>query len=420
MIASGTVIAVRPQRLEAAIRGVACAERVTISSDTGQVRGVIVEATGRTAIIEPFAGTSGIRVGDNVRAQERMRARLGTVLLGRAVDGFGNALDGRAVDETRLQYDCAAPPPRERAEICEPCWTGVRAIDALLTIGRGARIGIFGEPGIGKSTLLEMLVGHNSADAVVVGLTGERGREAERWIATIMPRTAVVCATSDTSAQERMHAARFAMDQACALRASGLHVLLILDSLARYAAALREAAIASNEPAGRGGYPPSVFRELAKYVECAGATHSGSVTMIATVLSDGDERDPVSDAARSLLDGHVQLSPSLARAGHFPAIDVPASTSRTMSAVTSHEHLQAASSVRAALAELQRIADVRAAGIAPADVRSLRVIAAETELETFLRQARTGTSPAASLAELAALADTLEEAPWISPPTSPP
>ena len=179
-----------------------------------------------------------------------------------------------------------------------------------------------------------------------MALTGERGREAQHWIARRNERTTVVCATSDRPAPERVLAAHVAVAHAQALRERGLDVLLVLDSLARFAAASREIAVASGESAGRGGFPPSVFAELARLVEVAGAVRDGSITLIATVLSDGDDRDPVSEAARSILDGHIALSVALAQAGRFPAVDVLGSTSRTMDMVASEPHLRDARALR--------------------------------------------------------------------------
>jgi ATP synthase in type III secretion protein N len=324
---------------------------------------------------------------------------LGTALLGRAVDA-SCAIHGA--------IDAPAALPSQRAAIDRPLWTGVRCIDALLTIGRGARVGIFGAPGAGKSTLLETIVRGTRADAVVVALAGERGREARRWIDDLDGRTSIVCATSDRPAEERVRAASLAMAQACALAARGLHVLLVLDSLARVAYALREAAVTRGESVGRGGYPPSVFASLAQLVERAGAFPQGSVTMLATVLNDGDDRDPVSESARSLLDGHIQLSPALAQSGRFPAIDVPASASRTMSAVVTAEHAAAAASVRAALAALARSEDARALGLEPADPLTRSAVAAEPQLERLLRQGPEPVPPSAALAVLAQTADMLE------------
>jgi ATP synthase in type III secretion protein N len=334
---------------------------------------------------------------------------LGTCALGRAIDARGEPLDGGpALRGRRVALELRSPRPNERSPIAKPLWSGIRAIDGLLTIGRGARIGIFGGPGTGKSRLIESIVGGAAADAVIVALVGERGREAQRWVALCGPRTTVVCATSDCPALERIAAAHLAIVQAAALRQRGLDVLLVLDSLARVAAALRETGLAAGESAGRGGYPPSVFAELARMVEPAGVLRSGSVTLVATVLNDGDDRDPVSDAARSLLDGHVQLSMDLADAGRFPAIDVPASTSRTMEAVAAEPHLRAARVVRRALALLERIDDARALGVEPSDPYAQAVIASETRLEDFLRQGSDRCSNVVMLERLIALAERLE------------
>lgn len=331
---------------------------------------------------------------------------LGTAALGRALDANADPLDGLPpVDGLRVRLDAAALPPSQRRAIIEPLWTGVRCIDALLTIGSGARIGIFGAPGAGKSTLLETIVGGTRADAVVVGLIGERGREAERWIAARDERTTVICATSDRPAHERVRAGDVLLAHAHALAARGLQVLVVLDSLARYANALREVAVARGESVGRGGYPPSVFARTAQFVERAGAFAYGSITMIATVLNDGDDRDPVSESARSLLDGHVQLSPLLAQAGRFPAIDVLASASRTMESVATPDQRRCAGAVRRALALLARCEDARSLGIEPADPATAVAIAAEPALEALLRQ---GSEPIAFRATLAALCQTAD------------
>lgn len=334
---------------------------------------------------------------------------LGTCALGRAIDAAGEPLDGGpALRGRHVALDLCSPRPNERSPITKPIWSGVRAVDGLLTIGCGARIGIFGAPGSGKSTLIESLVEGTAADAVIVALIGERGREAQRWVALRGPRTTIVCATSDRPACERIAATHLAIVHAAALRERGLHVLLVLDSLARVAAALRELGIAAGEGAGRGGYPPSVFAELARMIEPAGALRSGSITLIVTVLNDGDDRDPVSSAARSLLDGHVQLSARLADSGRFPAIDVPASTSRTMEAVVGEDHMHAARVVRRALALLERIDDARALGIEPASPSAQAAIAAEAQIEAFLRQGHEKRGHAATLEELFVLAQRLE------------
>ncbi len=334
------------------------------------------------------------------------RCNLGTCALGRALDARGAPLDdGPPPCGRRVAVNVRAPAPSRRAPIADALWTGIRAIDGLLTLGRGARIGVFGAPGSGKSVFVENLVAGCEADAVVVALVGERGREAQRWIGRRSERATIVCATSDRPAQERIDAACVAMAHAGALRERGLHVVLLLDSLARFAAALRETAVAAHESVGRGGYPPSVFTHLARLLEVAGELRAGSITVIATVLCDGDDRDPVSEAARSLLDGHVMLSSELAHAGRFPAVDVLRSASRTMDAVTDEEHRRASQRIRWALALLERVQDARSLGIEPSDRAAVAAMAAEPHIEAFLRQASAGspwTQTRARLLEIAA------------------
>jgi FliI/YscN family ATPase len=335
---------------------------------------------------------------------------LGTALLGRAVDANAVPLDGGPVPRgLRGAIGAPAPAPSQRSPISRPLWTGVRAIDALLTLGRGARVGIFGPPGAGKSSLLETIVRGTRADAVVVALAGERGREAQRWMAACDARTCIVCATGDRPAQERARVAELAFAQAGALAARGLHVLLVLDSLARVAYALRELGVQRGESVGRGGYPPGVVPRLAQLVERAGSFHIGSVTLLATVLHDGDDRDPISEAARSLLDGHITLSERLARAGSYPAIDVLASTSRTMPEVVSAAHLRDAGTVRAALAALAAHEDARALGLEPSTPALLAAIAAEPALHALLRQGPIPAAPGQALEALARTADMLGE-----------
>ena len=336
---------------------------------------------------------------------------LGTCALGRAIDSQGSPLDGGSrLIGRRVSVNLRSPSPNEREPIVSPLWTGVRTIDTLLTIGRGARIGIFGAPGTGKSSLIEAIVAGCRCDAIVVALVGERGREAQRWISGRQPRMTVVCATSDRPARERIAAANVAVAHASALRERGLHVLLVLDSLARAAAAMREAGVETGQTTGRGGYPPSVFADLARLVEVGGAVAKGSITLIATVLSDGDDRDPVSEAARSLLDGHIALSMRLAESGRFPAIDVPASASRTMHGVAEARQLRAAARLREALALLQRVDDARALGVEPSDRAGRAAVAVESHIESFLRQGRSAANPEQSIGELISIASLLDGA----------
>jgi ATP synthase in type III secretion protein N len=406
VIACGTVRTVRNGWIHAEMPPVALGTAVRIGTVAGRVR-AIDDGRAWIALHGSSIGISeGATVVEDVSGD---RTPLGTCALGRAIDANGTAIDGGpAIGGRAVSID--SDPTLARAPIATPLWTGVKAIDALLTIGRGARIGLFGSPGAGKSTLLETIADGAEADAVVIGLVGERGREAQAWMRARRPYTTMVCATSDRPAAERVRAASVAMAQAGSLAARGLHVLVLLDSLARTASAMRELALAIGEPVGRGGYPASVFADLARLVERAGSFECGSVTLVATVLSDGDDRDPVSDAARSLLDGHVQLSQALAAAGRFPAIDVAASASRTMGAVAGPEHLDQAATLRGALALLERTHDARTLGIEIADRATLAALEAEPSIEQLLRQGATPVSAMQTLAVLAETADMLGEA----------
>ena len=413
MIARGSVRSAGGGLVGARIPGARVGDAITIEASFEEVDGRICAVDDRCTLLAVHGSSGGIALGAPVRVEPRGgKLALGACAIGRALDAKGKPLDGGPVlAGRRVALAQSAPRPDERVAVSEPFWTGVRAIDALLTVGRGARIGIFGAPGAGKSTLLESIVRGSACDAVVVGLVGERGREARRWIDAGIAHATIVCATSDRPASERMQAAAVACAQAAALRDRGLDVLLVLDSLARTAAAAREIAIAAGESAGRGGYPPSVFAGAARMIEIAGATRAGSITMIASVLSDGDDRDPVSDAARSLLDGHVVLSQRLADAGRFPAIDAPASSSRTMEHVARPAHRRAAAVVRRALALLERTDDARRIGIEPSDSYARSVLACEDALEALLRQDDGGgTEPAETLATLEAVAAALEPA----------
>lgn len=376
MIAYGTVRCVEGGFVDVAMPALSIGSTIRIARDVCSVLATVVAADGRGVRAEALGSTYGIACGAAV-VEEVSRGSL-------------------------------AGLPLRRAAVCEPFWSGVRAIDALLTLGRGARVGIFGGPGLGKSTLLETIVRGAAADAVVLALVGERGREAHRWYASSDRRTTIVCATSDRPASERVGAANSAFARAEMLARRGLHVLLVLDSLARFAFAVRDMAIARGEAVGRAGFPPSVFAEMARLLERAGSFETGSITAVATVLSDGEDRDPVSEAARSLLDGHVQLCPRRAHAGHFPAIDLLASSSRTMSEVVDRAHLRSAATVRAALALLEASRDARAVGIEPADPATRRAIEAEPVLDALLRQGWAPEPPERALEALARTADTLE------------
>lgn len=276
---------------------------------------------------------------------------VGRGLLGRVLDGVGNPLD----DKGPLRADQYVPiggrriNPLARHPISEPLDVGIRAINALMSVGRGQRMGLFAGSGVGKSVLLGMMTRYTTADIIVVGLIGERGREVKEFIENIlgeegMARAVVVAAPADDVPVLRLHGASLATRIAEYFRDQGLNVLLLMDSLTRFAQAQREIALAIGEPPATKGYPPSVFAKIPELVERAGNgdTGGGSITAFYTVLTEGDDQqDPIADAARAILDGHVVLSRELAEAGHYPAIDVEASISRAMTEITTPEHQEA-------------------------------------------------------------------------------
>ena len=377
---------------------------VVITTSRGtRVQATVIGIDARWVTVMPHGTLEGISIGDRVETDPDVEVLpLGISLFGRVIDASGNPIDGRGPIRGRMSVIMEPPiPPSVRQPISRPFWTGIKALDGLLTVGRGARMGVFGAPSAGKSTLLSMLVRGAEADAVVVALIGERGREAAEWMEKINPRTTIVCTPSDCSAAERARAAHVAMAQASQLRRRGLNVLLILDSLMRFAAAMREIAVAAGESVGRGGFPPSVFAELARLVERAGNAGTGSMTMFATVLSDGgNENDPLSEAAKSLLDGHIVLSENLARAGHYPAIEILRSVSRTMNEVVSKEHARAASVMREAMASLERTREMRELGFAPQNGTVERAVAAEDDIKQFLQQSPESVNPHATIEQL--------------------
>jgi FliI/YscN family ATPase len=320
----------------------------------------------------PLGDTTGIRPGDPITSSgDALTVPVGEALLGRVIDGFGNPLDGGPVP---LTHDVAPlrPPhlnPMDRDPVTEPLGTGVRSIDALLTCGRGQRIGVFGGSGVGKSTLLGMMARGTEADVVVLGLVGERGREVRSFIEHDLgprglERSVLVVSTSDSPPLARQRAAYAATAIAETFRDQGRHVLLMMDSLTRFAMAQREVGLAAGEPPTAKGYPPSVFARLPGLLERAGALRGrGSITAFYTVLVEGDDtNEPISDAVRGILDGHIILSRDLAARNHYPAIDILHSVSRTMPAVTTLEHRQRAAAVREWLATLRDNEDLVSVG----------------------------------------------------------
>jgi len=302
---------------------------------------------------------------------QRPSLPVGPQLLGRVVDGLGRPLDGLGGDLSGPVVRAAGPVnPLQRATIVTPLDTGVRAINAALTIGKGQRIGLFAGSGVGKSVLLSMLARNCAADVLVIALVGERSREVREFCEENLDeqarrRSVVVAAPADTTALARTKAAEYASDIAGWFRDQGQHVVLILDSLSRYAMALREIGLGMGQPPVARGYPASVFSRLPEIVEKAGngARPEGSLTAVYTLLLEGDDvHDPVADAARGVLDGHVFLSRELADAGHYPAIDIERSISRVMPRVTTAEHVKAAAKLKALISKHTRSRDLMAMG----------------------------------------------------------
>lgn len=345
---------------------------------------------------------SALRVGESESTQrlaENIRhLPVGDELLGRVIDASGKALDriGTLNFQHMRSLNGSVINPIDRAEITMPMDVGVRAINGLLSVGRGQRIGLFAGSGVGKSVLLGMMAKYSKADRVVVALIGERGREVKEFIehslgAEGLARSVVVAAPADSTPLIRMQGAAYATAIAEHFRDQGHHVLLIMDSLTRYAMAQREIALAIGEPPATKGYPPSVFAKLPKLVERAGngLEGGGSITAFYTVLTEGDDQqDPIADAARAILDGHIVLSRKLAEAGHYPAIDIEQSISRVMHNITRPMHQQAALLLKSAFSRVQRNRDLISVGAyAPGNDAQLdQALAMFTDIEAYLQQ----------------------------------
>lgn len=319
-----------------------------------------------TTLLLPLAELEGIAPGDLVIPQERkLEVNVGPGLLGRILDGLGRPLDGLPL-EISTSYPLLSQPPNAlmRPRIRESLSVGVRAIDGLLTIGRGQRMGIFAGSGVGKSTLLGMMARNTSASVNVIALVGERGRELREFIEKDLgeeglARSVIVVATSDQPALVRLKAAFTATAVAEYFRDQGRHVLLMMDSVTRFAMSQREVGLTAGEPPATRGYPPSVFALLPKLLERSGMSEKGSITGIYTVLVDGDDHnEPVADAVRGILDGHIVLTRELAMQNHYPAIDVLQSVSRVMTDVISPEHKKLAGQLREHLAVYQDAKDL--------------------------------------------------------------
>jgi flagellum-specific ATP synthase len=333
---------------------------VEIERETGApARAEVIGFRDELTLLYPYENLQGVRRGNRVRLLRTTRwLRVGEELLGRVVDAQGRAIDGRPQPAltARTQINRRPPPAVERPRIKEPLTTGIRSIDGLLTCGKGQRMGIFAGSGVGKSVVLGMMARNTSADVNVIALIGERGREVNEFLERDLgpaglKHSVVVVATSDEPALRRVQAAQSATAIAEFFRDSGRDVLLLMDSLTRFAMAQREIGLAAGEPPTTRGYPPSVFAHLPQLVERAGRSANGSITGFYSVLVEGDDpQEPISDAVRGLLDGHTWLSRKLASRAHWPAVDVLESLSRLMPDVSTRQHQDAAQTVRELMA----------------------------------------------------------------------
>ena len=377
--------------------------------------GEVVGFRGPIVLSMPLARPDGLRYGDRVVTWgARACIPVGAALLGRVIDGSGVPLDSRPPAESKefRRLDGQAPLPLERAAIREAVGCGVRAIDAMLTCGRGQRVGIFGGSGVGKSTLIGMMARNTEADVIVLALVGERGREVREFLGGALgergrERSVVVVSTSDQSPLLRIRAALSATAIAEYFCGQGKQVLLVVDSLTRLAMAQREISLAAGEPPTAKGYTPSVFSMLARLVERAGNFGAGSITAFYTVLMEGDdEQDPLVDGVRALLDGHIMLDRRLAARGHYPPISVLDSVSRLMPAVCSRAHMRKAQQLRQLLASYRVSEDLLRIGAYQkgSDPTLDQAIAWMPRIEQLLCQAPEESAPlAASIEQLLAL-----------------
>lgn len=369
-------------------------------------------------LLTPLGELRGLHADAEVILREMAdRVPANESLFGRVLNATGEPIDGRGPVSPTPNRPLIAPSPEpmSRRPIDQPVESGIRAIDGLLTLGRGQRMGVFAAAGGGKSTLLAMLARRANADAIVIGLIGERGREVPEFIADALgdeglARSVVVVATSDQPAMERVRAARAATAIAEGYRHEGKHVLLLMDSVTRYARALREIGLAAGEPSVRRGLPPSVFAELPRLFERAGSQGEGAITALYTVLTEGEEEDPVAEEVRSLLDGHIILSRELGARGHFPAIDIARSQSRLFRKLAGGGQVGAAEAMRAMMAKLQDIELLMQMGEYQAGQDPLAdiALAQREQIEAFLQQRPDEASDAATtLARLRAIGETI-------------
>jgi flagellum-specific ATP synthase len=388
--------------------GAECLIEMPPGSTLPMAEAEVVGFAGDRLFLMPTTEVAGLLPGARVYPRESApladplagakRLPVGWGMLGRVVDSSGRPLDGLGPLDTGADAPLSAPSinPLQREPIQQVLDVGVRAINALLTVGRGQRMGLFAGSGVGKSVLLGTMARYTSAEVIVIGLIGERGREVKEFIEQILgeeglARSVVVAAPADVSPLMRMQGAAYATSLAEYFRDQGKHVLLLMDSLTRYAMAQREIALAIGEPPATKGYPPSVFAKLPALVERTGngPEGGGSITAFYTVLTEGDDQqDPIADSARAILDGHIVLSRTLAEAGHYPAIDIEASISRAMTALIDENHLERVRLFKQMLSRYQRNRDLINVGAYSSGRDGLldRAIALYPRIEAFLQQ----------------------------------
>ncbi|MEZ9741030.1 flagellar protein export ATPase FliI [Vibrio splendidus] len=372
-IASGKLVRVVGLTLEATGCKAPIGSLCLVETMSGQMEAEVVGFSGDNLFLMPSEQIAGILPGARVTpVTTESGIPVGMELLGRVIDGVGNPLDGLGpiYTEQRASFNAEPINPLARKPISEPLDVGLKAINGLLTVGKGQRIGLFAGSGVGKSVTLGMMTRGTTAQVVVVGLIGERGREVKEFIEEILgedgrKRSVVVAAPADSSPLMRLKGCQTALAVAEYFRDQGLDVLLLMDSLTRFAQAQREIALSVGEPPATKGYPPSVFAKLPALVERAGNGNDeqGSITAFFTVLTEGDDlQDPIADASRAILDGHIVLSREMADAGHYPAIDVEKSVSRVMPQITTEEHVLMSKAVRQVLSICRKNQDLVSIG----------------------------------------------------------